>query len=304
MDGVLLWNRLYRAVAAVDAGWTSPRVRRGHPDEYSEGQILLGWLWSALGNTPLAVAAKRLADPLYRRAQRCMGFLLPPGCPHETTLRRRSRRPEFWLFLLVVGRLLLTLLAPDTRTMLIDSTPLPVPHTSRDRDATWGHHATRGYRAHTITSADRVILVWSVHGANVQELTVAPTLVSQAAGWGWRPRYLSGDQGYDSEPLHAEVHRRLGARMVAPFNDRGGRRTMRRTPLRRALRQRWNSPAIQRVVRLRPEIDRMYSVLKSGRFGLFALPPWVRGQAGVERWISLKILLYHSDLLAHRRNHD
>ena len=300
MDGVLLWNRLYRVVTELDARFVGQPARRGHPDEYSVGQVALCWLWAALNNLPLSVAAARLKDERYRRAQRVLGVILPAACPHPTTLRRRSLRQDFWLFLTVVGMLLIGLLAPNTRTALLDSSPLPVPYTSRDPDAAWGHHHIHGYRWHTLTSADRIILVWSVHGANVHELMVAPTLVAQAAGWGWRPRVVSGDVGYDSEPLHREVRTRLGAMLVAPFNDRGGEQVMKHTPLRRRLRARWDTPAVRAARALRAEIDRMYSVLKSSLFGLFALPPWVRRQTAVERWLTLKILLYHTYLLNER----
>lgn len=301
MDGVLLWNKLYRIVTELDARFARPGPRRGHPDEYSVGQVALCWLWAALHNLPLSVAAQRLADDRYRSAQRVLGARLPTACPHPTTLRRRSLRMDFHLFLTVVGMFLIWLLAPDTATMLIDSSPLPVPRTSRDPDAAWGHHNLHGYRWHTLTSADRVILVWSVHGANEQELAVAPTLLVQAAGWGWRARCISADVGYDSEPLHEEARDRLGAILVAPFNDRGGSRKMTGTPLRRRLLERWRTPAVRAARRLRPEIDRMYSVLKSSLFGLFALPPWVRGQAAVERWLTLKVLLYHAYLLNKRQ---
>jgi hypothetical protein len=300
MDGVLLWNRLYRVVTDLDARFTGLAPRRGHPDEYSVGQVALCWLWSALHNLPLSVAVARLKDERYRRAQRALGVCLPAVCPHPTTLRRRSLRRDFWLFVTVLGTLLVRLLAPDARTLLLDSSPLPVPYTSRDPDADWGHHHLHGYRWHTLVSADRIILVWSVHGANEHELTVAPTLVAQAAKWGWRPGLVSADTGYDSEPLHREVRDRLGAMLVAPFNSRGGEQAMKKTPLRRGLRRAWSTPAVKAARRLRPEIDRMYSVLKSGLFGLFALPPWVRGQNAVERWLTLKVLLYHTYLLNHR----
>jgi hypothetical protein len=302
MDGELLsWNAVYRLVVRIGTNWGSPSVRRGHPDEYPLAEVVLCWLFSALVNLPLATAMRRLGEPGYRRGMRAMGYLLPPSLPHETTLRRRSRRADFWVFLTVLNMALIGLLRPDMDTLLIDSTPLPVPYTSRDPDAAWGHHGVHGYRWHTLTSADRVILTWAAHGANVHELTVAPILVRQAAGWGWRCRYTSGDVGYDSEDLHGEVRRWLGGMLVAPFNDRGGNRTFATTPLRAELNGRLRTREIRRVVRQRPEIDRMYSVLKSHRFGLYALPPWVRGQAAVERWLMLKTILYHAYLLVGRR---
>ncbi len=300
MEGVLLWNRMYRAVTEVGAVWSENVRRRGHPDDYSLGEIAACWLWCAFQHKPLSVMTKRLADERYRRAQRIMGFRLPPRCPHATTLRRRSLRQDFLLFLLVLSQWLIVLLAPRTGTMLIDSTPQPVPFTSRDPDATWGHHALRGYRLHTLTSADRIIMEWSVHGAHEHELAVAPLLLRLAGAWGWRAEHLSGDVGYDSEAMHRDAREHLGATMIAPFNHRGGRGVMTNTPLRRALRRSWNTPVVKSVRSLRSEIERMYSVLKSSLLGLSALPPWVRGLASVERWMHLKILLYHAHLIVER----
>lgn len=303
MDGELLsWNGLYRLVMRLCTGRPDSPRRRGHPDEYSPAEVVLCWLWSGLVNLPLATAMRKLTKPRYRRGMRAHGYLVPPRCPHETTLRRRSRRLDFWIFLVSLHLALIAYLRPDTGTLLMDSSPLPVPRTSRDPDATWGHHNLYGYRWHTLTSLDRVILSWGVYGAHVQELAVAPILVRQAAPWGWRCRHLSADAGYDSEPLHRAVRNELGGMLVAPLNDRGGERVLTRTPLLARLDQGWANPHVQRARHRRGEIDRMYSVLKGYRFGLYALPPWVRGQPAVERWLMLKTLLYHAYLLFERRN--
>jgi hypothetical protein len=301
MDGGLLWNVLYCAVAEVATQWESPAPRPGHPDTFSVADVALVWLWAAFQDQPISTAVERLNTPRYRRAMRLLGYRLPPKVPHASTLSRRPKRPEFWMFLLAVNLWLIRHLHPRCRRVLIDSTPLLVPHVSHDPDATWGHHRQRGYRWHTLMSEDRVILCSVVEGANVHELTVAPRLIQQAAAEGWRPWCVVGDDGYDSEPLHREVHQHLRARLIAPLNDRGGRRTMRRTPLRAWLNRRWNTARIRNAHRRRPEIDRAYSVLKCRHFGLFALPPWIRSKARVERWIMLKQLLYHTYLFTQRR---
>lgn len=300
MDGGLLWNVLYCAVTEVATRWTAAEPRRGHPDEYSVAAVALVLLWAAYEDLPVSTAVDRLKDPRYCRAMRLLGHRLPRKVPHASTLSRRAKRPDFWLFLLAVDAWLIHRLKPRCRRLIIDSTPLPVPYVSHDADATWGHHQQRGYRWHTLISEDRVILFSSVEGANVHELTVAPRLVQKAAASGLRPRYVLGDDGYDSEPLHGAVRSALHARLIAPFNDRGGTRAMRKTPLRAWLNERWGTSRIQNAHRLRPEVDRMYSVLKCRRFGLFALPPWIRHAPTVRRWIMMKELLYHAYLLQRR----
>lgn len=300
MDGELLWNTLYRLVSTM-APRSGRKRRRGHPDTYTVAEIGVCWLWSGWRNQPLTTTTRELGDPTERRALRVRGLRLPARVPHETTLRRRARRMDFTILLVSVGMALLTLLRPACGRVIVDSTLLRVPVFSGDRDATWGHHGQRGYRWHTLVSADGVILAGEVHGANVHELAVAPSLLQRAAALGLRPRQVVGDLGYDSERLHACARALLRARLIAPFNDRGGRRSMRRTPLRAWLRDRWSTPQIRRALVARTVVERVYARLKGHRFGLYALPPWVRHAPAVTRWIMLKTLLYHTHLLIQTR---
>src|SRR5438874_11726686 len=262
MDGEL-WNIVYRIVHQV-ARETSTRgpTRRGSPDTYETWEIALIWLWTAFWNQPLMTAVHHLTHRRTRRGLKMLGFRLPQRVPHETTIRRRSLREDYAAFIAAVDQKLIGVLRARCDRLLIDSTPLPVPHVSKDRDATWGHHAVRGYRWHTLTSADRIILQQQVEGANVHELAVAPVLVERAAKSGLHSRFVVGDDGYDSEPLHQCVREQLHARLIAPLNDRGGKRTMRRTPLRRWLNKHWKDRTIRGSYRNRPEIDRMYSEFK------------------------------------------
>ena len=296
-----LWNRVYRVVMQTASNWSGRSRGPGHPDEYDVWEIALLWLWTALWNQPLTRTLRQLGDRKCRRGLRQLGFRLPPRVPHESTLYRRVWRSDYGAFIAAVNQALIARLRPVRWRLLVDSSPLPVPHVSHDADATWGHHRQRGYRWHTLASSDRVVLHHSVRPANVHELRVAPQLVGQAGAARRRPRFVIGDDGYDSEPLHRAVRHALpGARLVAPLNDRGGRRTMRRTPLRRWLDAHWDEPAVARAYRVRPEIDRMYSVLKGHRFGLYGLPPWVRHLPAVTRWVELKVVLYHAYLTLKR----
>ena len=301
MDGEL-WNIVYRIVRqlAREASITQP-TRRGSPDTYDTWEIALIWLWSALWNQPLLTTVHQLTQRGTRRALKILGFRLPRRVPHETTIRRRSLREDYAAFVEAVDQKLIELLQPRCDRLLVDSTPLPVPQVSKDRDATWGHHHLRGYRWHTLVSADRIILHQQVQGANVHELVVAPMLVERAAQSGLQPRFVVGDDGYDSEPLHQCVRDHLHARLIAPLNDRGGKRTMRRTPLRRWLDKHWKDRAIRAGYHNRPEIDRMYSEFKGDRLSLYALPPWVRHLPAVRRWINLKQVLYHANVFLRRR---
>jgi hypothetical protein len=297
MDGELLWNAMYWLIQQTARSGLTPPRGRGHPDDYQTWEIAAVWLWSAWRHQPLLTAVSELSDPLRRKALRGMGYHLPDRIPHEVTLRRRGRRPDMESFLTQVNRALIRLLHPHTDVLAMDSTPLLVPSHSHDHDATWGHHRQRGYRWHTLISSGGTILVDQVEGANVHELAVAPLLVQRAAADGVAARFVTADVGYDSEPLHGCVAHTLAARLVAPFNHRGGTGTMSATPYRAWLHRRWHCRRIRRVYRLRTNIERMYARLKGHRFGLYALPPWVRHLPTVRRWVQLKKLFYHLDLV-------
>src|SRR4029077_15293654 len=104
-----------------------------------------------------------------------------------------------------------------------------------DPDASWGFHQLRGYRWHTLTSADNVILSNHVNSAREHELAVAPQLVNAVREIGFRAPWLVADKGYDSEPLHREVRRAWRGRLLAPLSPRGGKHSFKRTPHRRWL---------------------------------------------------------------------
>lgn len=300
MDGELLWKEVYRIVRKAARRFCTAQARRGRPDTYAIDDVALCWLWAAFRNRSLSAVMEQLKSPRWRRLLGHLGFPLPTCVPHQTTLRRRARRPEFRGFLARVERMLQRRLRPNLKYCLIDSTPLPVGRMSHDPDASWGFHHLRGYRWHTLTSADGVILASHVGTAREHELKVAPQLVHQVQEHGYRARWLVADKGYDSEPLHERVRDRWGGHLIAPLSPRGGKHSFRHTPLRQWLHERWKTPVIRRLFRKRTSVERMYSTLKNGIFSLWSLPPWVRRTENVHRWVQLKAILYHCYLLQRR----
>jgi hypothetical protein len=301
MDGELLWKEVYRFVRKAARRFQEMQARRGRPDTYSVDDVALCWLWAAFRNQALGAVMPQLKSASRRRLLGLMGFPLPQCVPHETTLRRRAKRLDFTRFFQSIAAGVRKRLRPKTTYCLIDSTPLPVGRLSGDPDASWGFHQLRGYRWHTVTSADGVILASEVTTARTHELAVAPQLVDATRQAGYRAPWLVADKGYDSEPLHQRVREAWRGHLLAPLSPRGGKHSFKRTPLRRWLYQRWKTPAIRRLFRHRTDIERMYSTLKNGRFGLWSLPPWVRRLANVARWVQLKTVLYHCHLTICRK---
>lgn len=300
MEGELLWKEVYRFVRKAARRFNEGQVRRGRPDTYSIDDVALCWLWAAFRNRSLSAVMHQLKSPRERRLWTLLGFSWPTCVPHETTLRRRAQRADFLRFFRKVEGFLQRRLRPQLKYCLIDSTPMPVGRLSGDPDASWGFHQLRGYRWHTITSADGVILASSVTTARTHELAAAPQLVLEARQQGYRAPWLVADKGYDSEPLHEHVRQLWRGHLLAPLSARGGKHSFRRTPLRRWLYEHWKNPHIRRLMRRRTAIERTYSLLKSGLFGLWSLPPWVRRLSNVQRWIQLKTILYHCYLIQTR----
>jgi Transposase DDE domain len=301
MEGEL-WNQVYRVVRRVARAVGCQQTRRGRPDHYSVEIVMLCWLWAAWRNQPLMRAVEELGSrPLRRRLRRC-GFRLPALVPHETTLRRRAKRADFSAFCRLVQARLRRTLSPRRVRSIMDSTALPVGRMSNDPEAALGVYRLFGYRWHTIVSQDGVVLASEVQPANVHDARVATSLVQQAGEQG-AMRWLVADAAYDSEALHRLVRHELRGHLVAPLNRRGNpRHRFRGTPCRKWLAEHWKSPLLRRVWRLRGSIERFYSRLKSSRFGLWALPPWVRRLANVRRWVELKAILYHVYLVQQRKS--
>lgn len=298
MDGEL-WNAVYRIVRQVARSFSRTTVRRGRPDCYDIETIWLCWLWSAWRNKSLLEAHKELSTRRLRRRWKRCGFRLPRQIPHATTLHRRTKRPDFERFGQLLQQALRKRLTPQQSRAILDSTPLPVGRMSNDPDAALGVYRLFGYRWHTIISQDGIVLASEVLAANVHDVRVASKLVDQIQ----QPiRWLVADGAYDSEELHRIVRKRLHGRLVAPLNRRGNREhRFRGTPLRQWLAERWDTPLVARLRRLRGTIERFYSRLKSSYFALWALPPWVRRLHCVQRWVNLKAVLYHVTLYQLRR---
>jgi hypothetical protein len=301
MERELVWKQVYRAIRSVSKQFPLTHPGPGHPDVHPTWVIAVCWLWACLWRDPMATAMRTLRSVKKRRLLGQMGFSLPAHIPDGSTVCRRMQRPDFSGFLSAVHRALVVklLTADSCQTLLGDSSPLDIPTISHDSDARFGHHGHFGYRLHTLMTQDKIVIEAHACPSNDQELAIMPALIQRAAANGVRCRYMAADIGYDSEALHRQTRDCLGGMLVAPLNDRGGTRTMMRTPLRKALWKRWNTPAIRKVRRKRGEIERAYSLLK-GPLAIDSLPRHIRGLPRVRRYLLAETILYHGYLRARR----
>ncbi len=291
MEGELSWNIIHDAIDFVAKRWPESPARRGHPDVWSLDVIVRVWAYAAFYDLPLAHAVAELNDPDELKFRRIKGLRLPDSIPHATTVARRARRTDFAQFLREVQRRIVRRPKGEQEVLIIDSTPLRVPHTSRDEDATYGHHRMRGYRVHVACWQDGTIAGAVVRGSHVHDLRAGEDLATAIARTGARARYVLADTAYDSERFHAHVEAELGATLIAPLNSRGGKNSMRRTPRRKAMQRRMRSRLFVALYRKRTVIERRFSTLKCSKVRLDRLPSWIRRLGNTDRWVQLKIVV-------------
>ena len=295
MDG-RLWERLYREIRR--AGKRLPvSYRTGRPRVYDTDEVLAVWAFASLNDWPISVTR-------YRLARRATGWWLrrhwhwPKRLPSVATLTRRARSPDFRRLLrLVLRRLRQWLRRSGRGHRVMDSTLLLTGPSSRDPESRWTCHGGkwfRGYALHAICDVSGRLCSWHVTSANVQEMKVARRLVRRLAAAGeMKIQWIIADRGYDSEPLHQLVRRRLGARLVAPLNLRGAKTDAwrRRQPGRDACDRLLATPQGVALLQERSGIERWNSWFK-GSSRVSMLPYHVRRLGRVRRWIDLKLAVF------------
>lgn len=274
-----VWTWIVAFVSRVTSGETSRRFT------FSECKIVLVYLWATLHDRPISWAC---------RADNWPPDLRPPRLPTPSTMSRRVRRGRFTAFLEAAHR---RLRQGARRGLLhiVDGKPLPIGNHSHDPDAGYGRAAggkAKGYKLHVIAGRNLDFRAWRVRPMQASEARVAAEMVRGMRLDG----YLLGDRLFDDNQLH-ETCRRRGVQLVAA----------RRYGPRRGLGHQRHSPARLRCIDLleqshtgfgpqllaeRKSIERLFGALVSAPYGLHALPPWVRHQPRVERYVSAKILIF------------
>jgi transposase len=308
MDG-RLWSRLYREICKACKTFIRTR-RAGRPRIYQTKEVLAVWAFAAMMDWPISLTQKRLAGG-------SAGWWLrrhwswPAKVPSLPTLTRRAREPDFRRLLRqILHRMMRRLRRQSAARVVMDATILCTGAYSRDPESRWtcrGGKWFRGYALHTICDENGLLLVWFVTSANVQEMKVARRLVRRLAAMrSGRIKIVIADSGYDSEPLHQFVRRRLSAMLLAPVNLRGAKTDdwRKRQPGRDAAYSMLQSVEGQRLLESRSVVERWYSLFK-GRSRVSMLPYHVRRLQRVRRWVDIKLMVFfvhqylaHKDLCA------
>jgi hypothetical protein len=277
-----LWPRVYQIV--LDAG-------KGHEVRdvtYPDTRIVLVYLWSVMHDRPVSWACRRANWPPASRWGRL---------PVPSTMSRRLRTASIRRLLEEVERRLRNRFGRRW-CKWIDAKPLPVGHSSHDRDAhpgRCGSGMAKGYKLYALCDAGGVLDAWAVLPMNVGEKKVARHLVRHASGEG----YLVGDAQYDSSRLY-DLAAAWGFRLVAPRQQQGRLGHRYQSPHRVQATALLARPFGQALMHQRYDIDRFFAHLTSFGGGLGPLPNWVRTYRRVQLWVRAKIIL-NMIRLVHRR---
>jgi hypothetical protein len=285
-----LWSETSAAISAVAVGWA-----RHARDQHSTALIVRVYHWACLHDRPVSWACKPFNwKPSVR----------PEVLPDQSTMSRRTRRPDFMDFLKRIGERMNGKAKP-AMVKVVDGKPLELPNHSTDRDATWSRGVSRtslGYKLHAVFSGHPMPDAFAITTLNVCEKRMAARLIRRAPGFG----YLLGDAHYDASWLfddcHAHHHQLVCPR-AKPGTGEGHHYIS--PHRRRAIAMLEVSDAVNRfghdLYDRRTGIERDFSQLVCFGAGLGALPAWVRRIWRVRHWVMNKLLINAARIRINRR---
>lgn len=277
-----LFTQVYRLL--VEEG--NKRLRRGRT-QYSDVLILLVYFWAVIHDRPTCWACQRRNWPA---AWQWLSL------PSQPTMSRRLRSLSVGLLLMAVMDRLRAVHRPQTTAdplvHVLDSRPLVVGGSSKDRDAQYGHAIcgmARGYKSFDLYGTAVVPDQLQLGTLKWSDLEGGMRLLRQADFGG----YLLADSSFDSSELHAWA-RGHGIQMVAPRRLPGtglGHRPHDPARLRSIELLEGPDPFGSGLFAMRNDIERHYGNCSSFACGLQPLPSWVRTPPRVARWLWAKHIL-------------
>jgi hypothetical protein len=229
-----LWKSVYRFVSQVGA--------KSHQKykQIPSWMILATMLWAALHDRPVSWACDC--------ANWATTKLRPPRLPSAATMSRRVDGVAVGLVWRAVQERMRAAGVPASLLTILDGKALPVGGCTKDPDARYGRGAgtmAKGYKLHTIWSANGMPEAWEVTPLNAAETTVARRLIAQLHGAG----YLTADGNYDVNELFDLAWERGYQLVTPPPKAPPGRR--RHRPQRLRITELMAHPRGQDLYRLR-----------------------------------------------------
>ena len=284
------WSELSAAISAVAVGF-----ERHERDQHCTALIVRVHTRAALHDRPVSWAC---------RAKNWTPATRPGALPGQSTMSRRTRRPDFEQFQRRVGRRMNGKPGP-VLSKAVDGKPPELPNHTTDRDATWSRGVGRtavGYKLHAICPGNPMPDAFAVTTLNACEKRMAARMIKRVAGRG----YLLGDAHYDASWLFDYCHHHrhqlvcprarpgtgLGHHYVSPHRLRAI--DMLETPAA-------VNPFGPGLYDRRTDIERDFSGLVCPAGGLTTLPPWVRRIWRVRARVIAKLLINAARIRLNRK---
>jgi len=280
-----LWKQVYKLVTQMAKGKTLKRAT------YTDGDIILTYMWAVLHDRPIYWACKKSSWPIYYRRR---------PLPDPSTMTRRLRRAGLQRLLCDIEKSLVNRF-PRSVCRWIDAKPLVIGGCSKDKQSAFGFGASciaKGYKLYAVADQNQGFVCWKVQSMNQGESKIARELITKLDGNG----YLIGDGAYDKNHLYNLAGKKY-LQLVTPQRIRNAKGLGHRRHSRYRLRAMdlIKRPFGQSLIAERISIERMFGNLTCFPGGLKPLPHWVRTLFRVEMWVRAKIIFYH---LWRLQNHE
>lgn len=272
-----LWKQVYKLVTKMAKGKTIKRAT------YTDGDIILTYMWAVLHDRPIYWACKKNSWPIYYRRR-------PP--PNPSTMTRRLRRVSLQRLLCDIEKSLVNRFSRSV-CRFIDAKPLPIGGSSKDKQSAFGFGTSsiaKGYKLYAIADNNQGFVCWTIRSMNQGESVVARDLIAKLGNEG----YLIGDGQYDKTHLY-NMAASKSIQLIAPQRIRKARGLghRRQSPYRLRSLELTKRPFGQSLMASRTSIERMFGNLTCFSGGLKPLPHWVRTLFRVKLWVQAKMILYH-----------
>lgn len=283
-----IWKLICQAIRSADRRI----LRTGRKPKFTDQQILKMYLWSVGHDRPLCWACNRNHyATMYR----------PKQLPSVSQFCRRLKMSRIQQMLEAVDNYFLRY-KTSADVAFFDGKPMVVSEYSKDPDAKIGYadgRMRRGYKLHGFVTRDGWIAGFAIHSLNVGEPNTARSLVNAIIPG----TLVLADGNYDSGPLYQAVADRRSMLLTRLRNKSRSEKQMKQMcPARQAAVILWEDYAqvCEETMKTRDEVERIFGALTCFGGGLAPLPAWVRRLPRVRRWVTAKIIIYHTRLMLRR----
>jgi hypothetical protein len=280
-----VWSIITKMLVSVNRSLK----RTGRRPRYSDILIVRMYLWAVWHDRPMCWACHRRNYTTVFR---------PRVLPSVSQFSRRLKTERIEKMIQAVNeRLSQTHLFP--MLSFFDGKALAVSKHSRDKDAKKGYadgSFRKGYKLHAWATRDGRIPRFRVLPMNCGEPNTARELTDLIPNGS----LVLADANYDSGKLYQAVDDR-NSQLLTPLKGMAQSVCqLRRMPeARKRVMKLWQhfGKQCKELLKLRYEIERIFSAVSCFGGGLNPLPAWVRRLPRVQRWVSAKLIFYHARLL-------